>query len=156
MRWCVATAGELDETQVAGAEEGPNSRPRDGERRVTRMCVERLGTGSCGNGHLIMRWVKCGWPLRRAALWWKYKKAERGGGRKEEGIYQPWRNICKGTWLGLLSMLWCLASTPLRCFAERVFRGLVRTLFRCLVYGRIFGAFPVYSSGALPRHYFGA
>ena len=70
MRWCVA-AGELDETQVTGAEEGPTSRPRDGERKGTRMCVERLGTGSCGNGHLIIRGVQCGWPLRCAALWWK-------------------------------------------------------------------------------------
>ena len=70
VRWCVA-AGELDETQVAGAEEGPTSRPRDAERRGTRMCVERLVTGSCGNGHLIIRGVQCGWPLRCAALWWK-------------------------------------------------------------------------------------
>ena len=70
MRWCVA-AGELDETQVTGAEEGPTSRPRDGERRGTRMCVERLGTGSCEHGHLIRRSVQCGWPLRCAALWWK-------------------------------------------------------------------------------------
>ena len=69
MRWCVA-ASELDETQVAGAEEGPTSWPRDGERRGTRMCVEkkRLGPGSCGSGHLIVRRVQCGWPLRRAAL----------------------------------------------------------------------------------------
>ena len=70
VRWCVA-AGELDETQVAGAEEGPTSWPRDGERRGTRMWIERLGTGSCGNGHLIIRRVQCGWPLRRAALWWE-------------------------------------------------------------------------------------
>ena len=56
-RWCVA-ASELDETQVAGAEEGPTSWPRDGERRGTRMCVERLGTGSCGNGHLNIREVQ--------------------------------------------------------------------------------------------------
>ena len=59
VRWCVA-AGELDETQVAGAEEVPTSRPRDGERTGTRMCVERLGTGSRGDGHLIIRRVQCG------------------------------------------------------------------------------------------------
>ena len=76
MRWCVA-AGELDETQVTGAEEGPTSRPRDGERRGTRMCVERLGTGSCGNGHLIIRRVTrlCGGS----------KKRQKGGGKKGTG-----------------------------------------------------------------------
>ena len=63
MRWCVA-AGELDETQVAGAEEGPTSRPRDGERRGTRMCVERLGTGSCGNDHLIIRGCSVAFEVR--------------------------------------------------------------------------------------------
>ena len=61
VRWCVA-AGELDETQVAGAEEGLTSRPRDGERTGTRMCVEKLGTCSRGNGHLIIERVQCGWP----------------------------------------------------------------------------------------------
>ena len=70
MLLCVA-AGELDGTQVVDAEEEPTSRPRDGERRGIRLCVERPGTGSCGNGHLIIRGVQCGWPLRCAALWWK-------------------------------------------------------------------------------------
>ena len=61
MRWCVA-AGKLDETHVAGAVEGPNSRPRDGERTGTRIYVERLGTGSRGKCYLTMRRAQCGWP----------------------------------------------------------------------------------------------
>ena len=84
------------------------------------------------------------------------KKGRKGVGRKEQEKYQLCRNIFNGTWLGLLSIFWCLASTPLRCFVQRVFGGLVRTLCGCLGYGRISRAFPIYSSGALLRYYFGA
>ena len=37
VRWCVA-AGELDETQVAGAEEGPTGRPRAMENEEELKC----------------------------------------------------------------------------------------------------------------------
>ena len=59
--------------------------------------------------------------------------------------YRYMRQSFKGTWLGLMSPLRCLAQTAIRCF--------VHTLSRCFAYDRVFGAFRRNYSGALRRHY---
>ena len=59
--------------------------------------------------------------------------------------YRYMRQSFKGTWLGLMSPLRCLAQTAIRCFVHK--------LSRCFAYGRVFGAFRRNYSGALRRHY---